>query len=151
VAVTRPSRKQARRDAAFVLYQHDVTGSPLAALLDALRGDEGYAADEFTLRCTAGVLADREKIDALIEAHSENWTLDRLAPLERNILRLAVFELRAGETPPEVAIDEAVRLAKRYSSNEAGGLVNGILAGVWRALQEGAAEDERDERGREDP
>ena len=150
MAVTRPSRKQARRDAVFVLYQHDVTGSPVAELLEALRGGEGYAADEFTLRCTAGVQADRERIDALIQAHSENWTLDRLAPLERNILRLGVYELLVGETPPEVAIDEAVRLAKRYSSNEAGGLVNGILAGVWRALQQGVAGDGLDERGRED-
>ena len=61
------------------------------------------------------------------------WPLDRVAPLERSILRLALWEIQSGVTPPEVAIDEAVRLAKRYSTDEAGAFVNGVLGGVVRA------------------
>jgi transcription antitermination protein NusB len=138
-----PSRKQARRDAAFVLYQRDVTGLSLETLLGNLERSEGYVPDEFTVRCVQGVAADTEALDEMISESSDKWPLERLAPLERNILRLALWELRSGESPPEVAIDEAVRLAKRYSSDEAGALVNGILSG---ALRRGAASDEADSR-----
>ena len=64
-----------------------------------------------------------------------------MAPLERNVLRLALYELRSGLTPPEVAIDEAVRLAKRYATDEAGALVNGILGGVAREAAEGSGRE----------
>jgi len=132
VADRRPSRKQARRDAAFVLYQHEVTGAPLDRLLADRARSEGYQVDEFTRRMVAGVLADRGELDDELAANSPSWPLARIAPLERSILRLALYEISSGETPPEVAIDEAVRLAKRYSTDEAGSLVNGILAGVLR-------------------
>jgi transcription antitermination protein NusB len=132
VATTRPSRKQARRDALFVLYQLEVTPLPVQTLLDNVKLSEGYEADEFTRRLVAGVLARREELDAVLESHSRDWSLARMAPLERNVLRLALYELRSGVTPPEVAIDEAVRLAKRYATDEAGALVNGILGGVAR-------------------
>jgi transcription antitermination protein NusB len=130
VAARLPSRKQARRDAAFVLYQIDVTGMPVETVLDNLERGEGYPPDDFTLGCIEGVLARRDAIDAQIDAHSDRWPLARLAPLERSILRLAFWELSSGETPPEVVIDEAVRLARRYSTDEAGALVNGILGGA---------------------
>lgn len=133
-----PSRKQARRDAAFVLYQRDVTGLSFETLLGNLERSEGYAPDDFTVRCVDGVSARIDVLDGLISANSDKWPLERLAPLERNILRLALWELESGESPPEVAINEAVRLAKRYSTDEAGALVNGILGG---ALQRGAASD----------
>lgn len=133
MAVTRPSRKQARRDAAFVLYQHEVTGSPIEDLLADVKRSEGYDADAFTQRCVSGVLECRDDLDATIIRHSERWTLERLAPLERTILRLALWEIESGATPPEVAIDEAVRLARRYSTDEAGAFVNGVLAGALRA------------------
>ena len=133
-----PSRKQARRDAAFVLYQHDVTGQSFGTLLGNLERSEGYVPDEFTVRCVDGVSARIEVLDGLISANSDKWPLERLAPLERNILRLALWEIESGESPPEVAIDEAVRLAKRYSTDEAGALVNGILGG---ALHQGAGGD----------
>jgi transcription antitermination protein NusB len=132
VAATRPSRKQARRDALFVLYQLEVTPLPLRTLLDNVKLNEGYEADEFTERLVAGVLAQRDELDATLERHSRDWSLARMAPLERNVLRLALYELRSGVTPPEVAIDEAVRLAKRYATDEAGALVNGILGGIAR-------------------
>ena len=79
------------------------------------------------------MLKTRGDIDALLEAHAKDWPLDRIAPLERSILRLAVWEIQSEVTPPEVAIDEAVRLTKRYSTDEAGAFVNGVLGGIVRA------------------
>jgi N utilization substance protein B len=135
VATPRPSRKQARRDALFVLYQLEVTSLPVQTLLDNVKLSEGYEADEFTQRLVAGVLAGRDELDAVLESHSHDWSLARMAPLERNVLRLALYEQRSGVTPPEVAIDEAVRLAKRYATDEAGSLVNGILGSIERGDQ----------------
>ncbi len=128
-----PSRKQARRDAVFLLYQTEVTDLSMAELVQGQRLHEGYAPDEFTVKAVAGVLREKDELDAVLEAHSRGWALDRVAPLERSILRLALWELQSGATPPEVAIDEAVRLAKRYSTDEAGAFVNGVLGGVVRA------------------
>jgi len=136
VAAT-PSRKQARRDAVFLLYQTDVTDQTMTELVEGQRLREGYGPDEFTIKAVAGVLASLEELDAVLQAHSKGWTLDRVAPLERNILRLSLWEIQSGVTPPEVAIDEAVRLAKRYSTDEAGAFVNGVLGGVVRAGVEG--------------
>ena len=132
-----PSRKQARRDAVFLLYQTDVTDQTMTELVEGQRLREGYGPDEFTIRAVAGVLASLEELDAVLQAHSKGWTLDRVAPLERNILRLSLWEIQSGVTPPEVAIDEAVRLAKRYSTDEAGAFVNGVLGGVVRAGADG--------------
>jgi transcription antitermination protein NusB len=85
-----------------------------------------------------GVERDRERVDELIERHAEGWTLDRIAPLERNIMRVALHELLSREdVPAEVAIDEAVEAAKELCGAEAPGFVNGILGAVQR--QEGAA------------
>jgi N utilization substance protein B len=132
-----PSRKQARRDAVFLLYQTEVTDLPMADLVNGQKLREGYAPDEFTIKAVAGVLRDRETLDVELEAHSRGWPLDRVAPLERSILRLALWEIRGEVSPPEVAIDEAVRLAKRYSTDEAGAFVNGVLGGIVRGEQAG--------------
>jgi transcription antitermination protein NusB len=129
-----PSRKQARRDALFLLYQTEVTDLSMEQLVRGQRLREGYGPDAFTAQAVAGVLAERPAIDELITSHATSWPLHRMAPLERSVLRLAVWEMRSGTTPPEVAIDEAVRLAKRYSTDEAGGFVNGILGAVQREL-----------------
>ena len=110
VSAAGPSRKQARRDALFLLYQREVTGRPLAELVDGHRLREGYPPDEFTIAVVSGVMERQDELDATLAAHSTNWPLERLAPLERSVLRLALFEIEAGLTPPEVAIDEAVRL-----------------------------------------
>jgi N utilization substance protein B len=136
VAPAGPSRKQARRDAVFLLYQTDVTDQTMAELVEGQRLREGYGPDEFTIAAVSGVLAAKEELDAVLEAHSTGWPLDRVAPLERNILRLALWEIQTEATPPEVAIDEAVRLAKRYSTDEAGAFVNGVLGAVARDREE---------------
>jgi N utilization substance protein B len=108
------------------LYQQDVTGRPLDELVER-------DAPLFTRELVEGVEVEREEIDALIERHSEGWTLDRIAPLERNILRVALHEmLHRSDVPDEVAIDEAVEAAKELCSAEAPRFVNGILGAVER-------------------
>ena len=135
MSIRRPSRKQARCDALFVLYQREVTNLSLAELLGNLRHGEGYTPDDFTINAVSGVVERQSALDERLEAQSRHWTLSRMAPLERSVLRLALWEMQSGVTPPEVAIDEAVRLAKRYATDEAGGLVNGILGGIAKEQQ----------------
>jgi transcription antitermination protein NusB len=119
-------RSDQRRAAVVALYQGDVTGRPALALLD--RG-----ATPFTRELVEGVLADQPELDELIATHASGWTLDRIAPVERNILRVALHELRSRpDVPTEVAIDEAVEAAKELCSAEAPAFVNGILGTVAR-------------------
>jgi transcription antitermination protein NusB len=119
-------RTEQRRAAVVALYQGDVTARPALGLLDR-------DATSFTRELVEGVLADQAELDDLIATHSSGWTLDRIAPVERNILRVALYELRSREdVPAEVAIDEAVEAAKELCSAEAPGFVNGILGTVAR-------------------
>jgi len=127
-----PSRREERRGAAFLLYQKDLTGGDFRALYDAYERDNGGRVTEFVRAQAEGTWADRERLDRSIDAASEGWSADRMAVLERNILRLAVWELGRGEVPVAVAIDEAVSLAKRYASPEAATLVNGVLGRIAR-------------------
>lgn len=109
----------------FLVYQWDLTGQPLASLYE---GEiDPYAAD-----LADAVLAQSEELDGRIGEASVGWPAERLGALERNVLRVALVELDRGEVPVEVVIDEAVRLAKRYASAEAGRLVNGILGRIVR-------------------
>jgi len=123
-------RREARRTALFLLYQSDLTGQPLAALYEGVP-------DEFARGLAEAVLERADELDRRITDSADGWTADRLGTLERNVLRIGVHELEEGSVPPEVAINEAVVLAKRYASDEAGRLVNGILARVAR--EEGVA------------
>jgi N utilization substance protein B len=119
------SRRAARRAALFMLFQWDVTGKDLGSTYEGERDDFAWE--------TARAVADRaEELDRRIDEATEGWPADRLGALERNVLRVAIYELEKGEVPAEVAIDEAVRLAKRYASDEAGKLVNGILGRIAR-------------------
>jgi N utilization substance protein B len=120
-----PGRRQARRTAFIVLYQWDLTGQPLASLYDG-------EVDDFARETAEAVVERAEDLDRRIDAAAEGWTADRLGAPERNILRIAVYELESETVPPEVAINEAVALAKRYASDEAGRLVNGILGRIAR-------------------
>ena len=119
-------RGDQRRAAVVALYQHDVTGRPIDDLLPR-------EATSFTRELIDGVTAERDGLDALIERHSVGWPLDRIAPLERSILRVALYEmLHRPDVPDEVAIDEAVEAAKELCAAEAAGFVNGILGTVKR-------------------
>jgi transcription antitermination protein NusB len=119
------SRREARRAAVFLLYQWDVTGTTPGSLFD---GD----LDEYTRTIAEAVAAHAPELDARITAASDEWAADRLGAVERNILRVALEELDAGDVPHAVVLDEAVTLAKRYASDDAGKLVNGILGRIVR-------------------
>jgi N utilization substance protein B len=116
-------RRAARRTALVLLYQWDVTGQQLASLFEG-------EIDEYARETAEAVVAEHEELDRRITEAADEWTADRLGALERNILRVAIHELDRGEVPVEVAINEAVALAKRYSSEDAGRLVNGILGQI---------------------
>ena len=132
-------RSEQRRAAVFALYQHDLTGRPL---------DDTFAPTDgpFT-RGLAHATADySDELDVLIERHAKNWTLDRIAPLEKAILRTALLEMLHPDTvegnrpiPPEGAIDEAVETAKAFCGADAPGFVNGILGAVLREARENVA------------
>ena len=118
-------RRAARRTALFLLYQWDLTQQPLASLYEG-------EVDPFAKELAEAVIADHEELDRQITESSEGWSADRLGALERNILRIAVHELEHDDVPVEVAINEAVELAKRYATDDAAGLVNGILGRIVR-------------------
>lgn len=119
------SRREARRAAVFILFQSDVTGQPLGSLYDG-------EVDPYTERLAQAVSAHAEALDARITEAADDWTADRLGAVERNVLRVALEELDEREVPVEVVLDEAVSLAKRYASEDAAKLVNGILGRVVR-------------------
>lgn len=118
-------RRAARRTALFLLYQWDLTGQPLASLYEG-------EVDEFARQLAEAVVPRAEELDRRITEAAEGWTADRLGTLERNVLRIGLHELDEGSVPHEVAINEAVELAKKYASDEAGKLINGILGRIAR-------------------
>jgi N utilization substance protein B len=119
------SRRAGRRTALFLLYQWDLTGQPLGTSYDG-------EIDDFARNLAESVAAGADELDERISAVSGDWPAPQLGALERNILRIGIHELDEGTVPLEVAIDEAVTLAKRYASEDAGRLVNGILGAIAR-------------------
>jgi N utilization substance protein B len=131
-------RSEQRRAAVFALYQHDLTGKPIA---DAL----GPNASTFTL-ALAHAAADRAaELDEVIDRHAHGWSVQRIQPLERSIMRVALIEIlhpdvAPGDTPipPEGAIEEAIESAKTFCASDAPAFVNGVLAAVLRELRHNA-------------
>jgi N utilization substance protein B len=118
-------RRDARRQALFLLYQWDLTGQELASLFEG-------EPDPFA-RSLAEAVAERAgALDRRITEASSDWPAERMGTLERNVLRIGVYELEEASVPREVAISEAVVLAKRYASEDAARLVNGILGRIAR-------------------
>lgn len=120
-------RKAGRRQALFLLYQWDLTGQELASLFEG-------EPDEFARDLASAVVGRAPELDRRVTESSPDWPADRLGTLERNILRIGVYELEQGTVPREVAINEAVVLAKRYASEDAARLVNGILGRIAREV-----------------
>jgi N utilization substance protein B len=120
------SRRQARRQALFLVYQWDLSGSPLGSQ---------YAGelDPWAFELAEQTTAHAGPLDARITAAADGWTADRLGAVERSALRVAICELDRGEVPAEVVINEAVAHTKRYASEQGARLVNGILGAVQRA------------------
>jgi N utilization substance protein B len=119
-------RSDQRRDAAFAIYQRDVTGRPLEELLVDAR--------PFTCELATGADEHLAEIDAEIGANAHGWTIQRIAPLERAIMRVALYEIHhREEIPVAVSIDEAVSITGRYCGTEAPGFVNGVLSAIARS------------------
>ena len=134
-------RSEQRRAAVFALYQHDLTGQ---SLTDTLGRDAGLFS-----RALAHAAADRApELDEVISRHARGWSAERIQPLERSILRVALVEMLHGEEvpaedpiSPEGAIDEAVESAKTFCGADAPGFVNGILDAILREVRENAAHE----------
>lgn len=119
-------RGDQRRAAVVALYQRDVTGRSLEQTLER-------TAHLFTRELVAGVEEHQAELDALVERYAEDWTIDRIAPLELNIMRVALYELlHRDDVPDEVALDEAIEAAKELCGAQAPAFVNGILGSVHR-------------------
>lgn len=128
---------KSRARALQLLYAWELRGrvpvAQLAAGLSRLTGPEPRVLDRAEA-LASGVVESVESLDAEVARASENWRMSRMAVVERNILRLGILELRVGDVPPKVAIDEAVRLAHWFGGARAPGFVNGVLDGIAHAL-----------------
>lgn len=125
-------RTAAREQAISILYEAESRGIPVSEVVAGLV----VPADPMTTDLVLGYESDHVVIDALIERLSTNWTLDRMPSIDRAVLRIGVQELRsAPNTPTAVILDEAVELAKRFSTEQSGGFVNGVLASAARELR----------------
>ena len=141
------ARHRARERALQCLYQWESTAAPIDRLLERFwrAQEEPEEVRRFAERLVLGTIALVEPIDEIVAAQAANWRLDRMGMVDRNILRLGTYEiLREPDTPAAVAIDEAIELAKRFSGDDAGHFVNGILDGIRRRAEAGEAliEDE---------
>ena len=124
------SRRRARKQAFLVLYQSDVNASPVEATFERWRSYRGEL-EEYAVRLARGVEREREELDALLSEVSVGWPVHRMSAVDRNILRIALFEMRrADDVPPDVAVSEAVELAKGFSGEEAPAFVGGVLRGA---------------------
>lgn len=136
------ARRKARESALQLLYQWEgsqtegETVDPASVIEIFWQGKKaGEATRKFAEELFRGAVARIKELDAHIEKHAQNWKIDRMAAIDRNILRLGVFELLAyPETPPAVAIDEAIEVAKKYSALESAEFINGILDAVHKDL-----------------
>jgi transcription antitermination protein NusB len=129
-------RHKSREFALQMLFEWDMTRQE-PARVEKLFWKSARASDptrKFANELFEGAIAQASSIDELVEKLAENWRLDRLAAVDRSILRLAIYELRIGTAPPKVAIDEALKLAKKFSSAEAPAFLNGILDAAFKNL-----------------
>jgi N utilization substance protein B len=136
------SRHESRERALQMLFQWDQTGETpekiLAGYWGGLLAEEDSpgrpAPDEFANQLLRGAVGRATEADQLIRAHAEHWRLERMSAVDRNILRLAVFELLDAQIPAPVVIDEALEIARRFSGEESVQFINGVLDAVYKAL-----------------
>jgi N utilization substance protein B len=132
-------RRRARELALQLMYQHEHTGADLDVMQNDFDEWTGASdgAREFADYLLRGTLANLEELDEELASQTAHWRLERLAAVDRNILRLAMFELvHDPETPPAVVIDEAIEIAKKYGAEESGRFVNGVLDGFIKRRAE---------------
>jgi len=124
-----PARSKARKRALDLLYEAELRGEPVLELLDQRAAEASPPVVPYAAQLVRGVQGHRERIDELLAAHAEDWTLDRMPAVDRNILRIGAYELLwADDVPDGVAISEAVRLARSLSTEASPAFVNGLLA-----------------------
>ena len=130
------ARRKGRELALQMLYQWDVSREPVESVIESSSElqNAGDAAREFASRLVEGTVDRVEEIDKILIETSEHWRLGRMSTVDRNVLRLAVYELLDKSTPPGVVINEALEVAKRFSSPESAGFVNGVLDAVNEQL-----------------
>jgi N utilization substance protein B len=123
------ARSQARKRALDVLYESDLRGADVVATLAARLAEADPPISAYAVELVEGVTAHRKRIDELLMAYAEGWTLERMPPVDRNVLRIGIYELLwRADVPDAVVLDEAVELAKRLSTDSSPGFVNGLLA-----------------------
>ena len=132
------ARREGREMALQALYLSDVCGLQIpSALKAALKQEFPETVKEFSRHLVKGVIENKEEIDRILRLYAENWELNRMASVDRNILRLSAFEILSDvETPVSVIIDEAIEIAKTYSTGDSGKFVNGILDKVKKERKE---------------
>lgn len=132
------SRRRSRQRALQILFLWDIRREPVDDVLDAyyetLYSEEHPGRDPFVSELVHGTIAHLGDIDDRITRHTEHWRLERMPGVDRNILRLAVYEMTQAGTPAAVAIDEALELARKFSNEESVQFVNGVLDAVHREL-----------------
>ena len=123
------ARSQARKRALDVLYESDLRDADVVATLAARLAEADPPISAYAVELVEGVTAHRKRIDELLMAYAEGWTLERMPPVDRNVLRIGIYELLwRADVPDGVVLDEAVELAKRLSTDSSPGFVNGLLA-----------------------
>lgn len=124
------ARTKARKRALDVLYEMDMR----SAAVDAVLGRREKPLDDFALAIVHGVISHRARLDELIETYSQGWDLDRMPIVDRNLIRMAIYEMLYSEDVPDaVAIDEALDLARSLSTDESATFINGVLAQIAKA------------------
>ena len=130
-------RRKAREYALQMLFQWDITHDSIDQIITTFFStqEESEGVADFARRLVIGTVDNVEKIDTLIQRHAEHWRLDRMATVDRNVLRLATQELFDNETPKTVVINEAIEIARRFSSQESPQFINGILDSIKKELE----------------
>jgi N utilization substance protein B len=127
------SRSKSRKRALDILFESEIQGLPIGATLEARRTSQEQPVGEYTVRLVEGVRDHQSRIDELISTYATGWTLERMPAVDRNALRIGVFELLfGGEVPEAVAISEAMSLVRDLSTDESPSFVNGVLGAILR-------------------
>ncbi len=137
-----PARRRSRQRALQILFLWDARRQPVdeavSAYFDTLCAEEHPERDSFAVGLVEGAIAHIEELDGLISRHAEHWRMERMPAVDRNILRLGVYEMLHGATPAAVTIDEALELTRKFSGEESVQFVNGVLDAIHRSQPEGA-------------
>lgn len=137
------ARRKARELALQMLFQHDMSGNPPDTIIDTFEELQKSKANtrEFATKIFRGTVDHLAELDDMIQAQADNWRLSRMATVDRNIIRMSVYEfLHESDTPKLVIIDEAIEIAKRYGTQKSSQFINGILDGILKRYNLGADE-----------